>query len=283
MKQITLNDLEIQFGAANLLKKLYLSDFNKSALQSYQREALRDLERFVSHIPATLEFLLDRRFILWDKVMERDSYKCKPRITLYPHITQKGNLALSWKPTGNVIRFKEINETDFDESVSSSYNQIGNYSRPACELLFIHNFQYLMHSLKGDPQNSQVSALLIGASCAAMESFRNFLMISFEVTTEYWFELTFNQETISKFDIVNVAENEARKEKEWFNGFQIQYGMKPKEFINIYKKNITPGKASKALKVISINMDWRDVKRIAERLKGLHSDALSDEMNVLTP
>jgi hypothetical protein len=277
MKQITLDEWDIKSGATGLLKKLYLSDYKEKSFKSHQENALYDIERFVKTIPHALEFLFDRRFVRWDKVMERDSYKCKPRITLYPHITQKGNLSFLWKPTGNVHYHhagKTINETDFNESHDIFLT--GDFERPKCELLFIHEIEHLMFDISSNSADSQISALLIGAACAAMESFKDFLMGSFEVTTEHWFELTFDKGTICKFDIVNVAEREAKKEKVWFHGFRRQYGIEPKEFITLFKNERTSGKVIKILKGKGINIDWREVRRVAERLKNLHSDAWSD-------
>jgi hypothetical protein len=209
--------------------------------------------------------------------MKRDSLKCKPRITLFAHITRRQNLALSWRPTGEVYRARGINDTDFEESMSGSYNHTGYFGRPECELLFIHNICALNYDISKNTPDSNVSALLIGASCAAMESFRNFLMKSFEVTTEYWFKLTFDKGTISKFGIVDVTEREVKQEKEWFHGFRRQYGIEPGEFITLFKNEPTSGKVSKILKGKGINIDWREVRRVAERLKSLHSDAWSED------
>ena len=149
----------------------------------------------------------------------RSSYRGhpKPRIELSSELTAKGNLSVCWYPFES-----DDNKSDwltFDPSQ-------GLWERPANELIFIHDAQYVANidpcgRIEHEPIRHYVSYALM----AAFEEVKKLLASCFELKLRHDIEMTKDANGHMFWQVVDIEEREETEARQWINDFATTFGL----------------------------------------------------------
>lgn len=265
-------------GASHYLREFYLRSITEDELgyRNPRASVLRDLERFIAHIPHDIHYLMDVRQWRLEALRERDPYMAKPRIELQLDITSKGNLILRWYPLGaynHFYRGQDATKSDFSDSVATLADNLYAGQRPDNELLFVHQFRELGNELADTSEKGDVARLLAFATFAAACEWERFLHHSFEVSKGSWFDFIEINGLVIDWVLYDVQQRAAEQEREWIAGFQAQYGISPTLFLSTYAQFRGWSKheaTTKKLKELGFKMTPGTVRELTERIRDKH-------------
>jgi len=223
--------------------------------RDYYRQICWDIcNLFDENLERALEKIWLPRAWNYDRVLVKgnDGYSStaqtqlrKPRISISPYITQKGNLSVTWSPTNYYL-----GESESDWKWWPGDGSVG-WSRPENELFFIREVSHLNPGIHLSEWDDRVNyhvldGIFIGLLKASLQHFFDVCRVFFEIEIVNDIEVDlsgpeaksgnmFPERYIVGWRIYNLEERKRRNENEWFASFEKNYGFSIDLFSKSYR------------------------------------------------
>jgi hypothetical protein len=225
-----------------------------------------------------------------NSIRQQTSLK-RPRISISPFITQKGNLSVVWWPTN-------FDRGDDDcDWIWWPGDHTAGWSRPNNELFFIREVSHLNPGLHFSEWDDRVNydvldGIFIGLVKVSLDHFLNVCRVFFDVELVSDIELDlsgpeavpgnmFPDRYITGWRFYSLEERKRRNEDEWIANFEKNYGFTVDKFSQFYRiASFQPGVKLVVNVVRKITQDLKKsghkitegvVQQIIEKIKKHHS------------
>jgi hypothetical protein len=217
----------------------------------------------------------------------------KPRIKVYPHITQKGNFSVTWSPSNS--------ESSDCEWLWRPSGRSYGWDRPNNEILFLREVSHLNPGIHFSEWDDRVNydvldGIFIAVVKTCFDHLVNLLRVAFDVELVNDIELDlvevfddegvrFGRKHVVGWRLFNVESRMKRNSDIWISNFATEYGFTLDRFASELRlvsfvskeKNLNIDRGvSKNLKKNGFQVTEGKVREIRERLSKHHDHSIRD-------